>query len=99
MWHKPRPRIARTQAISRLRDVTSASSENHNKLRQMENEDNKTLECAHSEFDKQNYQQAEDLYTKYITSCLQSRYFLYRSEVVLVSCLRLWRNGFPADIC
>lgn len=39
----------------------------------MENEDTKTLECAHSEFDKQNYQQAEDLYTKYITSCLQSR--------------------------
>lgn len=39
----------------------------------MENDVSKTLECAHSEFDRQNYQRAEDLYTKYITSCLQSR--------------------------
>lgn len=30
---------------------------------------------ANSKFDEQNYKQAEELFTKYITSCLQSRYF------------------------
>lgn len=30
---------------------------------------------ANSEFNEQNYKQAEELFTKYITSCLQSRYF------------------------
>lgn len=31
------------------------------------------LQNANSEFDKQNYKQAEALYTKFISSCLQSR--------------------------
>lgn len=39
----------------------------------MEEDNAKILEYAHSEFERQNYQQAEDLYTKFITSCLQSR--------------------------
>lgn len=30
---------------------------------------------ANSKFNEQNYKQAEELFTKYITSCLQSRYF------------------------
>lgn len=30
---------------------------------------------ANSKFKEQNYEQAEELFTKYITSCVQSRYF------------------------
>lgn len=30
---------------------------------------------ANSKFNEQNYAQAEELFTKYIMSCLQSRYF------------------------
>lgn len=33
------------------------------------------LENADCMFKEQNYQQAEELYTKFITSCLRSRYF------------------------
>ncbi|XP_017267333.1 tetratricopeptide repeat protein 32 [Kryptolebias marmoratus] len=39
----------------------------------MEDETAQTLEDAHSKFNKGNYQEAEQLYTKFITSCLQSR--------------------------
>lgn len=30
---------------------------------------------ANSKFNERNFEQAEELYTKFITSCLQSRYF------------------------
>ncbi|XP_041814191.1 tetratricopeptide repeat protein 32 [Chelmon rostratus] len=36
-------------------------------------ENSQILENAHSEFKRQNYEQAEELYTKFIASCLQSR--------------------------
>ncbi|XP_041660434.1 tetratricopeptide repeat protein 32 [Cheilinus undulatus] len=39
----------------------------------MEENYSQILERAHSEFKMQNYKQAEELYTKFITSCLQSR--------------------------
>ncbi|XP_012724525.2 tetratricopeptide repeat protein 32 [Fundulus heteroclitus] len=39
----------------------------------MEDENSQLLENAHSEFNKRNFDQAEELYTKFITSCLQSR--------------------------
>ncbi|XP_072218679.1 tetratricopeptide repeat protein 32 [Leuresthes tenuis] len=39
----------------------------------MEEENSQTLEDAHSEFNKRHFKQAEELYTKFISSCLQSR--------------------------
>ncbi|KAM4713253.1 LOW QUALITY PROTEIN: tetratricopeptide repeat protein 32 [Anableps anableps] len=39
----------------------------------MEGENSQQLENAHSEFYKRNFDQAEELYTKFISSCLQSR--------------------------
>lgn len=39
----------------------------------MEEDNSQTLEYAHSEFKRRNFQQAEELYTKYISSCSQSR--------------------------
>ncbi|KAK5615127.1 hypothetical protein CRENBAI_005196 [Crenichthys baileyi] len=39
----------------------------------MEDENSQLLDSAHSEFNKRNFDQAEDLYTKLISSCLQSR--------------------------
>lgn len=42
---------------------------------------------ANSKFNEQSYEQAEELFTKYITSCLQSRYcctFLKDTSVTLV---------------
>ncbi|XP_015225186.1 PREDICTED: LOW QUALITY PROTEIN: tetratricopeptide repeat protein 32 [Cyprinodon variegatus] len=39
----------------------------------MEGENSQLLENAHSEFNKRNFNQAEELYTKFISSCLQSR--------------------------
>lgn len=40
----------------------------------MEDEYSQTLEDAHFEFNERNYKEAEELYSKFITSCLQSRY-------------------------
>lgn len=40
----------------------------------MADEESEILEDAHSEFNRRNYEEAEKLYTKFITSCLQSRY-------------------------
>lgn len=51
-------------------------------------ENSQILENAHSEFKRQNYEQAEELYTKFIASCLQSRYrlsLLYKQNVLTVS--------------
>ncbi|XP_010738995.3 tetratricopeptide repeat protein 32 [Larimichthys crocea] len=39
----------------------------------MEEDNSQILEQAHSEFKRQNYKQAEELYTKFISSCLQCR--------------------------
>lgn len=39
----------------------------------MEDDNSQILEHAHFEFKKQNYKEAEELYTKFISSCLQSR--------------------------
>ncbi|XP_042359715.1 tetratricopeptide repeat protein 32 [Plectropomus leopardus] len=39
----------------------------------MEEDNSQILEYAHSEFKKHNFKQAEDLYTKFISSCLQPR--------------------------
>ncbi|XP_037541816.1 tetratricopeptide repeat protein 32 [Nematolebias whitei] len=39
----------------------------------MEDEYSQILEDAHSKFNERNYKEAEELYTKFITSCLQSR--------------------------
>ncbi|KAM8726501.1 tetratricopeptide repeat protein 32 [Acanthopagrus schlegelii] len=39
----------------------------------MEEDNAQLLEHAHSEFKRQNFKQAEELYTKFISSCLQSR--------------------------
>uniref|UniRef100_A0A3P8TTD7 Tetratricopeptide repeat domain 32 n=1 Tax=Amphiprion percula TaxID=161767 RepID=A0A3P8TTD7_AMPPE len=39
----------------------------------MEEDNSQILEDAHSEFKKRNFNQAEELYTKFISSCLQSR--------------------------
>ncbi|XP_070843977.1 tetratricopeptide repeat protein 32 [Chaetodon trifascialis] len=39
----------------------------------MEKGSSQILEHAQSEFKRQNYKQAEELYTKFIASCLQSR--------------------------
>lgn len=39
----------------------------------MEGDLSQTLEQAHSELKKQNYKQAEELYTEFICSCSQSR--------------------------
>ncbi|XP_022063100.1 tetratricopeptide repeat protein 32 [Acanthochromis polyacanthus] len=39
----------------------------------MEEDNSQILEDAHSEFKNQNFNQAEELYTKFISSCLQSR--------------------------
>ncbi|XP_013871157.1 tetratricopeptide repeat protein 32 [Austrofundulus limnaeus] len=39
----------------------------------MADEKSQILEDAYSEFNKRNYEEAEKLYTKFITSCLQSR--------------------------
>ncbi|XP_046905893.1 tetratricopeptide repeat protein 32 [Hypomesus transpacificus] len=36
-------------------------------------QDTQTLEHAHVEFKKRNFKQAEDLYTTFISSCLQTR--------------------------
>lgn len=36
-------------------------------------DDTQTIEHAHDEFKKHNYKEAEDLYTKYISSCLKTR--------------------------
>lgn len=40
----------------------------------MEENSSETLENAHYEFNKQNYKLAEELYTKFISLCLHSRY-------------------------
>ncbi|XP_023134899.2 tetratricopeptide repeat protein 32 [Amphiprion ocellaris] len=39
----------------------------------MEEDNSQILEDAHSEFKKRNFNQAEELYTKFISSCLLSR--------------------------
>ncbi len=39
----------------------------------MEDENSQILEHAHSEFKRQNFKEAEELYTKFISSCLKSR--------------------------
>ncbi|KAM4600858.1 tetratricopeptide repeat protein 32 [Polymixia lowei] len=39
----------------------------------MEEENFQTLEHANTEFNKHNFKQAEELYTKFISSCLQKR--------------------------
>ncbi|XP_042247117.1 tetratricopeptide repeat protein 32 [Thunnus maccoyii] len=39
----------------------------------MEENNSKTLERANAEFKRQNFKQAEELYTKFISSCVQSR--------------------------
>uniref|UniRef100_A0A3B3XDW0 Uncharacterized protein n=2 Tax=Poecilia mexicana TaxID=48701 RepID=A0A3B3XDW0_9TELE len=39
----------------------------------MEGEDSQLLENAHSEFSKRNFDKAEELYARFIASCLQSR--------------------------
>nr|XP_040016678.1 tetratricopeptide repeat protein 32 [Gasterosteus aculeatus aculeatus] len=39
----------------------------------MDEVNSQTLEFAHSEFKRQNYKHAEDLYTKFISSCAQFR--------------------------
>lgn len=39
----------------------------------MEEDNSQILEDAQSEFKKQNFKQAEELYTKFISSCLRSR--------------------------
>uniref|UniRef100_UPI0037E80AFD tetratricopeptide repeat protein 32 n=1 Tax=Semicossyphus pulcher TaxID=241346 RepID=UPI0037E80AFD len=39
----------------------------------MEEDNSKILEQAHAEFKIQNFKQAEEMYTKFISSCLQSR--------------------------
>ncbi|CAK6979203.1 tetratricopeptide repeat protein 32 [Scomber scombrus] len=39
----------------------------------MEEDNTETLKHANAEFKKQNFKQAEELYTKFISSCVQSR--------------------------
>ncbi|XP_014898182.1 tetratricopeptide repeat protein 32 [Poecilia latipinna] len=39
----------------------------------MEDEDSQLLQNAHSEFSKRNFDKAEELYARFIASCLQSR--------------------------
>ncbi|XP_037607492.1 tetratricopeptide repeat protein 32 [Sebastes umbrosus] len=39
----------------------------------MEEDNHQILQYAHSEYKKQNFKQAEELYTKFISSCSQSR--------------------------
>nr|XP_046229504.1 tetratricopeptide repeat protein 32 [Scatophagus argus] len=39
----------------------------------MEEDNSQELQHAHSEFKRQNFKQAEELYTNFISSCLQSR--------------------------
>lgn len=40
----------------------------------MEEDNPPILEYAHSEFKKQHFKRAEELYTKFISSCAQLRY-------------------------
>lgn len=42
----------------------------------MEEENSQILENAQTEFNKRNFKEAEELYTRFISSCLQSRYCL-----------------------
>lgn len=41
----------------------------------MEDENCQLLENAHSEFNKRNFDKADELYARLISSCLQSRYY------------------------
>lgn len=36
----------------------------------------RVFHCANAELKKQNYLEAEELYTKFISSCIESRYYL-----------------------
>lgn len=53
-----------------LYDVTSVFEEH---ILMKENM-SQTLENAHSEFKSRNFKDAEELYTQFVASCLQSRY-------------------------
>lgn len=55
----------------------------------MEENNSQILENAHAEFKRENFKMAEELYTKFISSWLQSRYRHFILETLKASCCRL----------
>lgn len=58
----------------------------------MEDNNYKLLEDANAEFKRENFKIAEELYTKLISSCLQTRYSLLEAlnQPVAVTCNLRW---------